>query len=125
MLATLCVVLAVVFAGASAASVVDRLEHARHFAHDHELNLAFTADLSDGAAQAGPGQPDGGGDPEREPRAGHHHIDAPLGGLNGPYSSTPVVRIAEITQPSAATVTLDGLRPGGLERPPRRLATLV
>ena len=81
-LATLCVGLVLVFAAASAASVVDRLQHGNELPHDHGVQQA---DAHDHAHQD---SPDGHGDTsekgEHQPGLGHHHSDAPRAGLCGP-----------------------------------------
>ena len=123
----LCIVLAVAFAGASAASVVDKVQHAAQVEHEHGFPIAFHAGAHGHAEAHGDHHP--GGEPDRsEPDmgAGHHqHADAPLGALAAEASAAPAAP-ARSAQPARIEIAgPKGVRPGGLERPPRPLAILV
>lgn len=126
LVAMLCVALAVVFVGASAASVTDDVQHAAQIEHEHGFRLTLSVD--------GHGEPDHqthhqrGGDPDapdHQPDAGHHHSDAPVGALAGVLNSAPLVMAALLEAAAIQAASPKGVRPGGLERPPKAGANLV
>lgn len=126
-LAMLCVALSFVFAGASAASVVDEVQHQARIAHEHGLHLSF--DLVDGDHHA---EPAAGGDHpvpddaagDHQPGAGHHHSDAPMGALAAAMDTgTAVASVGPRLRINGAA-RAKGIRPGGLERPPKPDANL-
>lgn len=119
----LCVALAVVFAGASAASVLDGAQHAAKAPHEHGPHLTLSQPEPDHGA-------DHHHDDDRSPAdqhtgPGHHHADAPTGALSLPTETPLVLARAEIALSPLATEGSGGVRPGGLERPPKRIAKLV
>ena len=128
LLTTLCVALSVVFAGASAASVIDGVQHSAHVPHQHGLHLAFSvADTDhhadhhhdDGDHHDGDGAPG-----DHQPGAGHHHADAPVGTLSAVVETGAAVVLAELTLHIEGAASARGVRPGGLERPPKESANL-
>lgn len=115
-LSALCLALMLVFATASAASVVDRFQHERELPHEHGLHLAGTHDHGDhhhGDSDDAPDADDHG------PGAGHHHSDAPAGALDRPAQAAESMAEATLALRSASAQRIKGVRPGGLERPPR------
>jgi len=123
----LCVALSVVFAGATAASVIDRTQHSTRSAHEHGLHLAFTvADDDHRAAHNDYGDhhdADGApGDPQLG--VGHHHADAPAGTLSVDVEAGAALMLAELTLRTEGAASVRGVRPGGLERPPKDSANL-
>jgi hypothetical protein len=124
----LCVALSFVFASASAASVVDGAQHSTKIAHEHGLHLSF--DLIDGDHHGA--HPDDGdhhdeedgvaGDPQ--PGAGHHHSDAPVGTLASPLDTGSALAAGGLERRINGTANAKGVRPGGLERPPKPSANL-
>lgn len=122
----LCIALSFVFATASAASMVDGAQHSTKIAHEHGVHLSF--DLVDGdhhapQPDAAPSDADGAtGDPQ--PGAGHHHSDAPVGTLASPLATGRALAVAGLDLRMNGTASAKGVRPGGLERPPKRLANL-
>lgn len=125
LVATLAVALAAVFAGASALSVVDRVQHSHHAAHHHDFRLAAAEQVADPALADHQGSDLDPFDRDHQPSAGHQHVDAPLAELTALADAAPDIRLSTIllTPPEAAACR--GLRPDGLERPPRDLATHV
>lgn len=121
-----CIGLAMVFAGASAASVVDRVQHSAAVDHTHGAHLGLTTadDHHDHGSGGDPAHDNGDrGDVQTGP--GHHHSDAPTGVLTAAPSSSPAVKVAEIAPPAVRVAGAKGVRPGGLDRPPRLNANLV
>lgn len=122
----LCIALSFVFASGSAASVVDGAQHSTKIAHEHGPHLSF--DLVDGdhhnaQADADPADADGAtGD--HQPGAGHHHSDAPVGTLASPLTTGRALAAAGLDLRINGTANAKGVRPGGLERPPKHLANL-
>jgi hypothetical protein len=123
-LATLCAALAMVFAGSSAASVVDRFQHDAHLAHEHGLHLSFSLDDNHHDHHADHGEQKGDDASDHPPGAGHHHADAPAGALNTSLASAPAA-VADIVLAAAEATRAKGIRPGGLERPPRPITPPV
>lgn len=123
----LCIGVALVFAGASAASVVDRFEHQNHLAHEHGLHFAVHADDDhDGDHHPPSHHHDGDRDAgDHQPGAGHHHSDAPTGLFSAPPTSSTVVAVAGVVTRPTPGSRIFGLKPGGLERPPKGAANLV
>lgn len=123
LVALLCVGLSLVFAGASAASVLDRYQHDSHVSHDHGVHLTLTADTDHHDHHADHDQeiPDGKADAgDHQPGATHHHhSDAPTGVI-ATVEAAPVTLavVTDLSPPEA--INRGGIRPGGLERPPRR-----
>lgn len=135
MLAMLCVALAMVFAGASSASVVDDLQHETGVAHEHGAQLSLVSVDDHAAVDAGQahehaddeaaGQEVGDvSDPA--PGAGHHHhADAPVGAPGGSVTVEAAHLASAVSGAEPRETNPKGVRPGGLERPPRPLAILV
>jgi len=130
-LAALCVVLAAVFAAASATSVIDHLQHETRIAHDHEAFLAHasTDDRHAGALDDHPeheADQDDATPADHSPAAGHHHhADSPVGAL-GATALIELARFAGAERlPRLQGQAPKGVNPGGLERPPRSFATPV
>lgn len=126
-LAMLCVALSFVFAGASAASVVDEVEHAARIAHEHSPHLSF--DMVDGDHHAdspvGGDYPDPGAEAgDHQPGAGHHHSDAPVGALSTALDTGRAIASAGPRLRINGAARAKDVRPGGLERPPKRDANL-
>jgi hypothetical protein len=124
--AMLCVALAMAFAGASAASVVDRVQHQTHVPHEHGLHLSLDvnghADAHHAPSHHHNGDRDAG---DHHPSPGHHHSHAPTGALMLPPLASAVVAAAGIVVPAPPEASRNGVRPGGLERPPKGAASLV
>lgn len=128
MLATLCVALAMVFAGASAASVLDRVQHDAQLQHEHRLHLGFSDDdhhdrAADAHDQYVGDHEDRGADPnagDHQPGLGHHHHgDAPSGALDEVDGALPLLVAVDARLIAGASASAEGVRPGGLKRPPR------
>lgn len=124
-LATLCVALSLVFAGASAASVVDQAQHAVASPHDHAAQFSLTladhdhhADVQDDSDRS-----DAPDSPQTGP--GHHHADAPVGAPGLMADAVVVTSIGQASLASLCAAGANGIRPGGLERPPKPVATRV
>jgi hypothetical protein len=87
-IAMLCIALSVVFTGASAADVIDKIQHQEPSAHHHE-HMAFSDVALDDHHQDGGHGDDGGlvdvqddsATTDNHPGAGHHHADGPSGVL--------------------------------------------
>jgi len=127
LITALCVALSFVFASASAASVVDRVQHSTRMAHEHGGQLAFSVAEADHHADhhvAGDQPDDNGGPADHEPGAGHHHSDAPAGVLSAVVPSGQAVVATQLTLRLDGAETARGIRPGGLERPPKAIANL-
>lgn len=122
-LAMLCVAVAVVFAGASAASVVDRVQHDAHVVHDHTVHVGLTGVDYDHHDDSD--HPDDSAAPDQPPGLGHHHADAPAGALDDGAQFSVAATGTLVTLRSPASISLPGIRPGGFERPPRSFAKLV
>jgi hypothetical protein len=123
----LCVALSVVFAGTSAASVVDHVQHSTKVTHEHGLHLGFTladddhhADQHDDADH----HDEDGAAADHQPGAGHHHADGPVGAINAGAEIGAAPAVAELTLQTQGAARAKGVRPGGLERPPKRNANL-
>lgn len=131
-LATLCAALAVVFAGASASSVVDRIQHEAHVPHGHHFSLSFETDDDHHADEVGHHHHDDGdagdhhGDAgDHQAAAGHHHADAPTGALSFTSAAVLTPVVVAVSVPLTGPPNLRGVRPGGLDRPPKPIAQLV
>lgn len=122
----LCVALSVVFASASAASVIDVAQHSTKVTHGHGLHLGFTLAEDDHHAQHhDDGVPQDDDDAaEHQPGAGHHHADGPVGAINTGAEIVTAPAVAELTLQTEGAASAKGVRPGGLERPPKRYANL-
>lgn len=128
LLATLCVALTFVFAGASAASVVDAAQHAAHVPHHHGLHLSFS--MADDGHHDGDhhhhddgdhdGDHQGHGAPgDHQTGVGHHHADAPVGAPAGHVETDVTVALVGPILRIEPSMGAKGVRPGGLERPPK------
>lgn len=121
----LCVVLAGAFATASATSVVDHLQHDARILHTHDGRLTLTVagdhhadhDREDGADLGAVDHPPGLGH--------HHHADAPIGALGVASVLEHGLFAIDPSRPRFDDLDVPGLRPGGLDRPPKAFATLV
>lgn len=125
----LCIALSALFTGASAASVVDRVQHAAQLPHEHAAPITFTvvddahhAD-HDADDQNGGGLSDAPDGPQTGP--GHHHADAPVGAPGVTAEAFVLVSIQEASRASLRPAGAKGIRPGGLERPPKPIAIRV
>lgn len=123
-IATLCAALAVVFAGASAASVLDRVQHEAQLQHEHGLHLSFAADPGhhdhEAETSGGDREHDGGNAGDHQPGIGHHHhSDAPSGALSGLGDVQPLVIAVNDGFSAGEATPAKGVAPGGLKRPPR------
>ena len=124
--------LAAVFAAASATSVVDHLQHEARIAHEHGAHLTLASmDHHEVRGSASEREHDGdhendGAPADHAPGAGHHHhADAPVAALGGGLK-VGGARFADVrTPPQPSDPNTKGVRPGGLERPPKPLAILV
>lgn len=126
-MAALCVALSFVFAGATAASVVDKFQHSTRVAHDHPGQLALSVAQADHHIDhhVDGDQPDDNGGPgDHQSGLGHHHSDAPIGLLNAAAPWNKVEGAAPSTLSVEGTEAAKGVRPGGLERPPKGIANL-
>lgn len=125
--ATLCVALSVVFAGSSAANLVDSVQHAAQAPHEHAVQLTLVA------AEDAPADHQNGGarsDPQPAPNdhqtgPGHHHVDGPAATLGGAGEPSALVSIHPASLPGAGASGAKSVRPGGLKRPPKAIATRV
>lgn len=128
-LATLCAALTVVFAGMSAASVVDGVQHAAQTPHEHAAPIAFIAADDDHHADHHADQQNDGdrSDAPNGPQTGpgHHHADAPVGAPGMTSETFVVVSIQEASLADLSAAGAKGIRPGGLERPPKPIAIRV
>lgn len=133
MLAMLCVALAMVFAAASATSVVDHAQHEMGVVHEHGVSLSFVSvddcaidaaahvHADDEADGQGPGDAS-----DATPGAGHHHhADAPVGAPGGSVTVEAAHLASATSGAEPGEANPKGVRPGGLERPPRPLAILA
>jgi hypothetical protein len=130
-LAVLCAALSVVFAGASTASVVDKIQHQAQAAHYHEhvvfSGVAVGDHHQDGdpAANIGDAAEVQDGDPlaDHQPGNGHHHH------TDGSTGILAVVDLLHAPPPPGARLMggSDDLIPTrgspGPDRPPKRLTT--
>lgn len=126
-IAALCVALSFVFAGASAASVVDKVQHSARIAHEHAGQLALSVVEADHHIDhhVEGDQPDDNDAPGDHPSGvSHHHSDAPTGILNDIAPSEATERSAQKTLSIDAAEAAKGVRPGGLKRPPKDIANL-
>jgi hypothetical protein len=120
-LTMLCVGIALVFAGASAASVVDGVQHVAKTPHEHRLSLTATGDTHHQE------QDDDGHHPQDDAAAGdlhtgpghHHHSEPPAAPLAALDAAIYLTTAAMHVRTDAAGSKVQGVRPGGLERPPR------
>jgi hypothetical protein len=118
--AMLCIAIALVFAGASAASVVDGAQHAAKAPHSHHVSLTAVADDHHHEPASHSHQPDADdetGDLQTGP--GHHHSEPPAFALAALDSLIQVTMTSSEAVSAPNPSTVDGLSPGGLERPPR------
>lgn len=111
-LTTLCVGLALVFATASAASVVDRFQHANALLHHH----AADHDHPHGHSHGGDETSD---EDEHWPGLGQHHSDAPTGATVRAAAPVEAVGATVPALDLESTRRVKFVRPGGLERPLR------
>ena len=130
--AMLCVVLALGYAGASAANAVNRIQHQLGGSHEHMLLSEVSVDTADHHDHddhddnAGSDDRDGGTQPEHQPGTGHHHHGDVGSGLPafGPGA-------AHGLDPGSDSHSLKpdrrarALASYGPERPPKRLTTSV
>lgn len=128
---TLCVALALIYANASAASVVDRLQHHGESAHHHQhgvfSDLSFDDHHQDGDHDDHSQRPGEGTTTSQDPDTGqhHHHTDGPQGLVDsvdgyGALSDQPGAR------PAAGSDNLiTGPGSSGPERPPKGLTVSV
>lgn len=118
--ATFCVAIALLYAGATAGSVVDGAQHAAKAPHEHHVSLtAMGDDHHHGHGQDGHHQQGDDDADDIQTGPGHHHSEPPavaLTSLDAPIHVTPALVLTR-SAPSASKV--EGLQPGGLERPPR------
>jgi len=127
----LCIALSVVFTGASAVSVIDKIQHQGPSAHHHE-HMAFSdVALEDHHQDGGQGDDRGLADVQEDeattdnhPGAGHHHGDGPSGVLvaydlpgAGPPLRTRLMAGSDDRVQSSGSP--------GPERPPKSLTTSV
>ena len=130
LLATLCVALSVVFAATSVASVVDRIQHAVQMPHEHASELTLIAVDDDHHHAADHPKQDDRDDADQAPGdhaagPGHHHADAPTGSLNGTSETSAAVSVGAASPVTLGPAGAKGIRPGGLERPPKPIAIRV
>ena len=120
-IAMFCIALALLYATASAASVVDRVQHQGQSAHHHQHGALSDLSFDDHHQDGDHGQPaatDLAGDPDAG-TGHHHHADGPQGivGLTQAYG---VVRGGAGARLAAATDDLiAGPAYPGPERPPK------
>lgn len=127
-IATLCVALAVVFAATSAVGVVDRVQHAAQTPHEHDMQLTLIAgeDNHQPDHQSDGDRDNSGQSPnDHQTGPGHHHVDGPTGSINNTGETDALVLIVSVSQPYLGDACARGVRPGGLERPPKAIATRV
>lgn len=127
MIVALCVALSFVFTGASAASVVDRVQHSTRVAHEHAGQLVLSVAQADHHIDhhAEGDQSDGNGAPEdHQSGMSHHHSDAPTGLLNPIAPSGNADSATQLTLSLEGAESAKGVRPGGLKRPPKEFANL-
>lgn len=125
LLATLAVAITAAFTGASALSVVDRVQHSHHAAHHHDIRLAAAEQVADPALADHLGSGLDPLDRDHQPGAGHQHVDAPPAGLTAPIEPTLTGCVATLRCTQPIDAAFPGRRPDGLERPPRLLATFA
>lgn len=127
LLATFCVALSFLFAGVSAAAVVDGAQHAAQSTHEHGLYVGLAADSDHDPVdhhQEGDDEDRDAAPSDGQPGPGHQHSDAPAGALSSFVDAGPAQHGAGLTLLSHGAPSAEGVRPGGLKRPPRGLAIL-
>lgn len=127
--AMFCIAVALLFAGASAASVIDGAQHAAKAPHEHHFSLtAMADDHHDSADDHG----DHHADHEPDDQSGdlqtgpghHHHSEPPAGPPTLIATRLPVALGDALVRAERAAAAVEGVIPGGLRRPPRSLAIL-
>lgn len=115
----LCIGIALLFAGASAASVVDGVQHAAKAPHEHHFSLTSVSDDHHDHGQDSHHQQgdDDAGDHQTGP--GHHHSGPPAVALTGLEAPTYLAPVAMQVASANSASKVEGLQPGGLDRPPR------
>jgi hypothetical protein len=123
----LCIGLALIFSGASAANAVDHIQHMPGASADH-VHLSFSLATADPAVEhddhAGPDHgasqaPETGGAPYPEQPSGHHHADSGSGlpAFAAAHAAPPQPVPARLAQQPEKFVL--GLNVRGPERPPK------
>jgi hypothetical protein len=125
MVAMLCLALTVLFAGSSAATVVDHAQHGAAVSHEHGVHLTSTVSAHDLQADSDHDHASGVDSQDQQGGVGHCHVDPPSGGLNTSPAYCHVLDGAPVVRPLVTSAKVEDTRPGGLERPPRRLASFV
>ena len=120
----LCVALSVVFAGASAASVVDDVQHSTRTVHQHGLHLGSSLADDNHHHDGGDQQNEDGAPADHPTGAGHHHADGPVGALDPGVETAAAPAVAGLALRTRGADSAEGIRPGGLERPPKPNANL-
>ena len=116
--AMLCIALALVFAGASLASAVDRMQHGPGGSPTHEHLLFSDISLED--AHEDHHQPDqGDGDPSDRLAGGHHHGDSGSGLIILASADATVAALLDEAHGLAPDRPAFGFRIQGPERPPK------
>jgi ABC-type nickel/cobalt efflux system permease component RcnA len=118
--AMLCIAIALVFAGASAASIVDGVQHAAKAPHSHQVSLTTLADDHHHAPADHSHQQDADDETrDLQTGPGHHHSEPPAVALTDFDAPSHATMTSTEVVPALNASTVDGLSPGGLERPPR------
>ena len=116
---TLCVALALVFAGTALASVVDRIQHAPGGSSAHE-HLLFSEIATEDASDRASHEPDQGKESPSDLAGGHHHHgDSGLGLAVTPAGDLRLAALAGDNPGFLPDRRPVGIRLPGPERPPR------
>ena len=122
----LCIGLTLVFASASMASVIDRMQHQSDASGDHN-HLPFSkivSEISDHQHEPHTSALDDKGDaPDHQPETGHHHHGDSGSGMLAPLSrGSPGIFLRASTGRPAADNRMSGFLTHGPERPPKTIA---
>lgn len=117
--AMLCIALALVFAGASLASAVDRVQHGPGGSPAHEHMLFSDISLEDTHDQDHHQPDQGGEDPSDRLAGGHHHGDSGSGLIIPASADATVAALLDEAHGLAPDRPALGFRIQGPERPPK------
>lgn len=123
--AMLGILLALVFAGASLSSAVDRIQHApgAPAAHQHLAFSEYSADASDAEHLSPQGNKDGRSDDI--PAGHHHHMDAGAGLVIRAPAAIATMSPSSLAYRAAPATGLASPRAAGPEKPPKAAQLLA
>ena len=119
--ATFCVVLASAFVAMVSIGAVNTAQHATNLDHDHGGFAALVGEIDHDDHAAAPSEADAASIDiaKGHAGAGHHHADTQAG-LVGPIElASAAFPVASVRLARGDDLAADGVRPGGLKRPPR------